>query len=308
MRFGVAVLNAYEGLGYPVGMVADPSVLVRLGQTAERLGFDRVWANDHPVTPTFLRDEHPHHYDALATLSAVARATRRIGLGTAVIALPQRDPVDLAHQASLLDQLSGERLVLGLGLGAYREEFIALRPDRAKERRGPLFDEAIGLLRAQLPRVPLYIGGHGVPATRRAARVGDGWIPGWQPFDVLAERVALLRRELARNGRGPGDVRIAVELSARVASRHEDAIRAYEGSRFVRHRRSRDTTGREQSLMTASNLVGSSDAIKDKIARLEALGVDECAALAFPAESVGELEEQWTRFAEEVLPRIASAT
>jgi len=308
MRFGVAVLNAYEGLGYPVGMVPDPSVLVRLGQTAERLGFDRVWANDHPVTPSFLRDEHPHHYDALATLSAVARATHRIGLGTAVIALLLRDPVDLAHQASLLDQRSGGRLVLGLGLGAYREEFVALRPDRAKERRGALFDEAIGVLRAQVPRVPLYVGGHGVAGVKRAARVGDGWIPGWQPFDVLAERIALLRRELERNGRNPGAVQIAVELSAHIAPRHEDAVREYEESRFVRHRRSRDTSGRDQSLMTASNLVGSPDAIKEKIARLDSLGVDECAALAFPAETLGELEEQWTRFAAEVLPRIASAT
>jgi len=308
MRFGVAVLNAYEGLGYPVGMVPDPSVLVRLGRTAERLGFDRVWANDHPVTPSFLRDERPHHYDALATLSAVAGATRRIGLGTAVIALPLRDPVELAHQASSLDQLSGGRLVLGLGLGAYREEFVALRPDRAKERRGALFDEAIGQLRAQRPRIPLYVGGHGVDAIKRAARVGDGWIPGWQPFDVLAERIALLRRELERNGRDAGAVQIAVELSARIAARHEDAVRAYEGSRFVRHRRSRDTTGRDQSRMTASNLVGSPDTIKEKIARLESLGVDECAALAFPAESIDELEEQWTRFAAELLPRIASAT
>ena len=300
MRFSVALPTAYEGLGYPVGMVRDPSSLLRLARTAERLGFDGLWANDHLVTPAFLRGESPHFYEAMVTLASVAAVTQRLRLGTAVLALPLREPVLLARQAATLAALSGGRFVLGLGLGAYPEELAEIRPEAVGRPRAELFAETLVALRAHLgdARIPIYAGGHGTAAVTRAAREGDGWMPGWQPFDVLTERIDLLRRELAAHGRDARAVAIAPELSATIAPRHEDAVRRYESSRFVRHRLARDTTGRDRSLMTASNLVGSPDAIREKIARLEALGVDECAALAFPAESIDDLENQWTMLAE----------
>jgi alkanesulfonate monooxygenase SsuD/methylene tetrahydromethanopterin reductase-like flavin-dependent oxidoreductase (luciferase family) len=299
MRFSVALPTAYEGLGYPVGIVRDPASLLRLARTAERLGFDGLWANDHLVTPDFLRGESPHFYEAMVTLASVAAVTQRLRLGTVVLALPLREPVLLARQAATLAALSGDRFVLGLGLGAFPEELAAIRPEVSRRSRAALFAQTLAALRAHLgdARIPIYVGGHGTAAVSRAARDGDGWMPGWQPLDVLAERIALLRRELAACGRDAHAVAVAPELSATIAPRHEDAVRRYESSRFVRHRRARDTSGRDQSNMTASNLVGSPDAIREKIARLEALGVDECAALAFPAESVDDVEDQWTTFA-----------
>ena len=308
MKFSVALPSAYEGLGYPIGMVRDPGALALLARAAERLGYDGVWANDHLVTPRFLRgsaDGPPAFYEPLVTLAHVAAVTTRIGIGTAVLALPLREPALLAKQAATLDALSGGRLILGVGLGAYPEELAAVRPDRAAARRGTLFDEAlVGLRRwsddtASAPRrrIPLYVGGHGTQAIARAARLGDGWIPGWQPLPELRRRIALLREECARAGRDPRSVAVAPELSASIAGRHEYAVARYEASRFVRHRRSRGRTGRDASLMAASNLVGSPDTIRERVAGLAEAGVDHCAALAFPAESVGELVEQWQAFA-----------
>lgn len=297
MRFGVALHNAYEGLGYPIGFAADPSLFARLARTAETLGYDSVWVNDHAVVPRFLAGDRPHWYPALPTLAQAAAVTTRVRLGTAVIALPLHDPVVLARDAAALQASSGGRLVLGVGLGAFREEYVALGGSRAP-RRG-ILDDGITVLRSRLD-APLYVGGHGERAVDRAARVADGWIPGWQPPDVLRERVARLRETAAAAGRPP--VAVALELSARIADRHEDAVREYEESRLVRHRRSRDTSGRDLSLMTASNLVGSAETIRDKVAMLEELGVDECGALAFPAEDEAELVDQWERFARAVRP------
>lgn len=315
MKFSVALHTAYEGLGYPIGFTADAATFVRLAQAAESLGYNAVWANDHLLTPRFLRDGAdgpPHFYEPLITLAHVAAVTKRIRLGTAVLALPLRDPQLLAKQVATLDALTGGRLMLGIGLGAYPEELAESHPTRARRGRGAVFDEHLAALRGFLDSadrapapvqrpLPLYVGGHGTRAVERAARQGQGWIPGWQPIAVVRERVALLRARLADAGRDVLAVEVAPELSATIASRHEDAVRRYETSRFVRHRLARDRTGREGGLMTASNLVGSPEAIRERVATLADAGVDHCAALAFPAETIAELLEQWEQFAMDVV-------
>src|SRR5262249_27363649 len=139
------------------------------------------------------------------------------------------------------------------------EELAEIRPDAARRPRADLFDDALTALRHRLgeTRIPLYMGGHGLEAVTRAAEHGEGWMPGWRPIAELRERVALLRTKEQRAGRAPRSVTVAPELSARIARRHEDAVAAYETSRFVRHRISRDTASRDGSLMARSNLVGS---------------------------------------------------
>ena len=78
---------------------------------------------------------------------------------------------------------------------------------------------------------------------------------------------------------------------------------SYEASRFARHRRSRDPAKRDSTLVTASNLVGSPEAIRERVAALADAGVDHCAAIAFPAETVDELLDQWGLFSAEILSR-----
>lgn len=322
MKFSVALHTAYEGLGYPVGFIGDATTFAHLAQAAESLGYDAVWANDHLVTPRFLQcgvDGPPNFYEPLITLATVATATKRVRLGTAVLALPLRDPRLLAKQAATLDALTGGRLMLGVGLGAYSEELARSHPGRARRGRAAVFEEHLAALRdlldsrdqapspAQHP-LPLYIGGHGMRAVEHAARHGQGWIPGWQPLAVLRERVALLRARLADAGRDTHAVEVAPEISATIAIRHEDAVRRYETSRFVRHRLSHDRTGRDGELMSASNLVGSPEAILERVAALAEAGVDHCAAIAFPAETVTELLEQWDQFATDVVRPMRTAS
>jgi probable F420-dependent oxidoreductase len=329
MKFSVALPNAYEGLGYPIGFARDPATFARLARIAESLGYDGVWANDHLSTPRFLRgsaERRPSFFEPLITLAHVAAVTERLRLGTAVLALPLRDPVALAKQVATLDALSSGRLTLGVGLGAYPEELAAARPERANAARAVIFDDSIEALRllldegggsyrggsvlfadvelapAPLQRpFPIYVGGHTTRSIERVTRWGQGWIPGWQPLGELRERIKTLRERLVAAGRDPAAVEVAPELSATIARRHEDAVRRYETSGFVRHRRSRDRTGRDPALMTLSNLVGAPEAIVERTGAMAEAGVDQCAAIAFPAESVDELIEQWEFFAAEVL-------
>ncbi len=331
MKFSVALPTSYEGLGYPVGFARDGSTFVRLARAAEALGYDGVWANDHLVTPRFLRDSPdgaPGFYEPLLVLAQIAGATHRVRLGTAVLALPLRDPLALAKQVATLDVLSGGRVTLGVGAGAYPEEFAAVHPERSAADRRATFAENLAALRqlldegggsyagrwvrfddvelspapAQRP-FPLYIGGHTQLAIERAARWGQGWMPGWRPIGELREWISRLRERVAEIGRAPGSVEVAPELSATIASRHEDAVRRYADSRFAHHRRSRDPAKRNPALVTASNLVGGTDAILKRVAALADAGVDQCAALAFPAESVDELLDQWGLFSAEILSR-----
>jgi probable F420-dependent oxidoreductase len=326
MKFSVCLPTGFEGLMHPIPFV-EPDDFVRLAQLCERLGYDSVWGNDHITTQHYVRakfaDAVPRYYEPLIVLAQIAGATSRLRLGTAVAVLPMRDPVYLAKQASTLDQLSSGRFMLGLGIGAYREEFAAWNTKLRGARRGEMMDEGLAALAALLaekrcsfegkyfgfkdielapkPRqspFPLYIGGHNLEAVERAARYGSGWLPGWRPPSELKERIMLLKSRAAALGRAPSAIEIAPQFSVTLAKTPEEAERRYQQSGLVAHRKSLAYTGRDLSQQITANLVGSPETVLAKIASLAAIGVDHCCALMFPADAISEMEEQIEWFAE----------
>src|ERR1043165_5791228 len=138
MRIGVSLPN--------VGLDHAKEMLLPVATAADRLGFDSVWAAHHVVLPYERASRYPYQrsgteiamspgmqwLDPLIALAVVAGATERVGLGTSVLVLPYRNPVNLAAEAAALDVLSGGRLVLGVGAGWMREEFEALGIDPAE--------------------------------------------------------------------------------------------------------------------------------------------------------------------------------
>jgi alkanesulfonate monooxygenase SsuD/methylene tetrahydromethanopterin reductase-like flavin-dependent oxidoreductase (luciferase family) len=103
--------------------LARPEAALPLARLAEDLGYGSWWAQDHVVLPTAPGapiDPRTPVVDPLVHLAAVAAVTRRMTLGTAVVILPQRNPLVLAKQAASLDVLSGGRFVLGSGPGGSR--------------------------------------------------------------------------------------------------------------------------------------------------------------------------------------------
>src|SRR5690606_12467245 len=149
MRFSVAIPTCKEGLSYPLPF-AGPEEIIRVAQSAEQLGYHSVWGNDHITAPRYVRetfDQPPNFYEPLIVLAYIAASTRRIKLAPSVIVLPMREPVYLAKQVATLDVFSGGRFILGVGVGAYREEFEAIHPDLAPTaQRGQMVDESLEAL------------------------------------------------------------------------------------------------------------------------------------------------------------------
>ena len=181
--------------------------VVRLAKAIERIGFDQLDVFDHVVmgfpTPNRSAPMYPPKMpilEALMTLAHIAAVTDRIGLGTEVLVLPQRQPVLVAKQVSTLDTLSSGRVRLGVGVGWQESEYDALGENF--HDRGRRMDEAIKVLRAywgdvevshqgaaysstamamepkppQGRNLPLWIGGHSERALKRVGELGDGWL------------------------------------------------------------------------------------------------------------------------------------
>jgi len=332
MRFSVQLPTCTEGLVNPVPFAA-PEDFVRLAQGAERLGYAGVWGNDHITAAPYVRQKWsnpPNFYEVLVTLATVGAHTRRVHLGTALIVLPLRDPVLLAKQVATLDRLTGGRVILGVGLGAYREEFEAQWPRRTAQRRGDIFDEALEALRRlfterqasyagrhvafeklelfpkplQQP-FPIYVGGHNETAVARAARFGQGWLPGWRPFAEVRARTALLRRLTAEAGRDPTAVEAAVQFTLVLGRTDAEAAARYRETGMVQHRVSLAPTGRDPALAEANNLIGSPARVTDHLGVLRDAGVDHVCAIQFPHDTVNEMLEQMEWFARDVMPAFA---
>src|SRR3954470_8553774 len=156
MRVGVNVPNFGPG--------TDPGVLRDWARTVEGLGFDLLMVSDHvAVTPDVAEQYPAPFYEPFTTLSWLAGVTN-LKLGTTVLIAPYRHPLLVARMAANLNDLSGGRLVLGMGIGWARQEFAALGV--SFKDRGRLTDEVITTVRAawrdegyRAGDIPIWVGG-----------------------------------------------------------------------------------------------------------------------------------------------------
>jgi alkanesulfonate monooxygenase SsuD/methylene tetrahydromethanopterin reductase-like flavin-dependent oxidoreductase (luciferase family) len=184
---------------------------------AEALEFDTVWAGDHLACPAPV-------LDAALCLAAAAAVTEHVGLGFSVMLLGLRPAAWAAKQIATIEALSRGRLRLGVGVGGeFPEEFEAagvpvgergarlnealqVLPDllsgRPVEHAGRTLQLSVAALEPALASPPpVYVGGRGDAALKRAARYGDWWLPMWLEPPVLAERNARLADLAAEHGR-----------------------------------------------------------------------------------------------------------
>jgi probable F420-dependent oxidoreductase len=240
------------GLRYAsLGRNANGPAAVEIAQAAEAAGFESIWTVEHVVVPHGYQSRYPYSEsgrmgsgledfpipDPLIWLAFVASATRSIKLGTAILILPQRNPVITAKEVATLDHLSGgNRVLLGIGVGWLAEEFDALGVPF--KDRGARTDEYVAAMRAlwsqdrasfrgefvsfsdvfcrPLPaarKIPIIIGGDTKAAARRAGRLGDGYFPARTPGPELFDE---MRRAAEAAGRNPKDVELTVAAPADV--------------------------------------------------------------------------------------------
>jgi alkanesulfonate monooxygenase SsuD/methylene tetrahydromethanopterin reductase-like flavin-dependent oxidoreductase (luciferase family) len=182
------------------GPGADPGILRSWAQTVEGLGFDLLMVSDHVVITPDVAQQYPApFYEPFTTLSWLAGITSRVRLGTTVLLVPYRHPLLVARMAANLNQLSGGRLILGVGVGWAQEEFAAL--DVPFRQRGRLTDEYLQTWRAAWEneddyghgRIPIWVGGNSDAGIRRAVRLGDAWHPLRMTLDWLREATLRLK-------------------------------------------------------------------------------------------------------------------
>ena len=206
----------------------------------EEVGFDSVWATDHVLMPAELKEPYGQLLEPLTTLSYIASRCPKLKVGTSVLVLAQRNPVLVAKQAAALDVLSEGRLILGVGAGWVEKEFGFLNADF--HRRGRVLDESIRLMKALwkdevvnfdgeyfhvtdalfFPKpvnrdIPVWIGGNGPSALRRATRVGDGW----HPVGVDVGDFAAGARKLGEGGR---KLTLSVRMTTDVRKKRENYV------------------------------------------------------------------------------------
>ena len=238
----------------PLSAVAD---MTRIAVEGEAMGFDYLTFTDHVVLPDtkvpgypysesgeFYEDAPTERHEQLIGMAYIAAKTSRIRLVAAVLVVPHRPAVLAAKMLATLDVLSGGRLVVGIGAGWLKTEFDAVVTTPYPER-GAVTDEYIDAFRLlwtersprfagrytsfdgivlepkpiQRPHPPIWVGGEGPAALRRAARVGDAWYPigsnNKHLYDTLPRLeagIAKLRKAVASAGRDPASIGVCFRV------------------------------------------------------------------------------------------------
>ena len=335
MKFGVAIPTCTEGLLYPIPFASAGDIL-RVALAAERLGYHEVMGNDHRTTQAYVRQafpDPPGYFEPMMCLAYCAARTTSIRLMTGVLVLPLRHPVLLAKQAATLDQLSGGRLTLGIGVGAYREELEATRPELTLGSRAELMTEGILALNTLLTErvssfsgrwsqfrdvemfpkpiqdpLPIFSGGNASASIRRAAQYCQGWLPASLTPERLAAGREQLQQLAVEAGRDPDKISVAPQMVVCLGADNEDAQRRFQNSRIFEHLTTLQRAtlrGIDPTDYANINLVGDTDVV---IARVQALidaGADHLAGLLFVANTVEEMLEQMEMFREGVMTKFS---
>jgi probable F420-dependent oxidoreductase len=247
-------------IGISLG-VLRPALWAELTREADRLGYESVWMPEHLVIPVqaagspFAGSDHPPIpsdvpvFDVFGYLGFLAGQTEQIHFGTQVYNIGLRHPFSTARSVTTLDVVSAGRFEFGVGASWLEAEWEAVGLDFAS--RGRRVDEALDVCRrlwseqvvehhgeffdfgpvmfepkpTHSPWPPLHIGGDGPAALRRAAQLGDGWIPMNHTLDQIPEAASRMARLRQESGR-PGAVEItlgATGISVDDLRRHADA-------------------------------------------------------------------------------------
>jgi probable F420-dependent oxidoreductase len=234
------------------GALANRAAIAGLAQRAEALGYDSIFVSDRMLIPVKSTSAYPYSstgafplgpdepwLEALTAVTWLATITQRIHVGVSVLVIPYRNPVFTARALATADYLSGGRVILGAGIGWWREEFDALgvpfeeraartmeslrimkeiwtKPRVAFEGRFWHVVEAGGVRPQpiQKPHIPIWMGGHSEAALKRVVAIADAWHPlGLRPPVTLhppemAAAVRRLRAFASAAGRDPREITI----------------------------------------------------------------------------------------------------
>ncbi len=216
MKVGVNLINFGPG--------AEPKALARWARVVEDLGYHLLMTSDHiAITPDVAGRYPAPFYEPFSMLGWLAGITSRIELGTTVIIVPYRHPLETARATAVVDRLCGGRFIFGVGVGWAKQEFEAIGVPF--DKRGAMTNDYLQAIKAcwtqdiasyqgrfvsfhdihtaprpvQKPGPPIWVGGSSDAALRRAVLLGDAWHPIRSRVDWLRDTGMPKLREIARN-------------------------------------------------------------------------------------------------------------
>jgi alkanesulfonate monooxygenase SsuD/methylene tetrahydromethanopterin reductase-like flavin-dependent oxidoreductase (luciferase family) len=265
------------------------------------------------------------------TYATFANITERLRFMLGVITLPQRDVVLLAKQVATLDRLTGGRVMLGVGLGAYREEFEAVHPRLKGAHRGTMVEEGLEGLRrlfaderasftgryvqfadvelapkpAQRP-FPIYVTAHASSGLERVGRLGDGLIVAARSPDQTRREWAEARRAAEVHGRDPEALSLHVQTWLAFGDSTREAEERVLRSQHFRRMAAGDRRRTDEERLSeyrAGNLLGTPAAVAEQVKAFRAAGASHLGIILL-ADSMDELLADMEVFARKVVPAI----
>jgi len=227
-----------------------------IAKKAEELGFESIWYHEHPILPVTSESSLPatggeipwtyaHFSEPYISLAMAAAVTSKIKLATGITLVPERNPLILAKEISVLDRHSQGRFIFGVGAGWNREETTMMGGDF--DHRWTQTREAVEALKelwtkdeaeyhgqyydfppvycnpkpVQKPHPPVLLGGNAKNVLQRVAKWGDGWLPNRATPDQILESKKILEALESERGREPGSLTISVFGQAPETSRQQ---------------------------------------------------------------------------------------
>ncbi|MBT4162650.1 MAG: TIGR03619 family F420-dependent LLM class oxidoreductase [Gammaproteobacteria bacterium] len=225
-----------------MGSQSTPEIIQSILESADQAGIESAWIVDHiAIPPDDSEGSEGRYLDPLSTLAWMAGRTKSIKVGTSVLVLPYRPALPTAKTLATIQELSGGRLLLGVGIGWMDPEFKALGIDR--RQRGQISDETLRfihkcfdndvvetnnqpfLFRPRPERPPIYVGGSAPHAQERALKYGDGWLPMGR-LEKLQPAIAEFKNRASEVGH-PGEVVTFMPLEEGDLEVSKDRLLAY---------------------------------------------------------------------------------
>lgn len=286
-------------------------------QRVEELGFDSLWIGEHMLfyVPTF---------DAITVLAAFAARTQRILLGSAVLLLPLSHPTVVAKEVASLDIISNGRIILGVGVGGeFPPEFVACGVP-VKER-GRRTDEAIEVMRklwsesgvnhegrffrlqdanmqpkpVQKPGPPIWIAGRSEAAIKRAARLGDGYMPYLFSPERYRDSLEKVSAFAQQQGRDPTTIETGMYQFICVADTYEEARQRANQDLSIRYNQPFDR------IVDRYCVLGTPDRCAERLGEYVEAGVRHF--ILVPIPSPRGLDADLETYAREVVPTVRAA-
>lgn len=328
MRFGIIASHQYP---FEEDLRQRLAELFSLVELAQEVGYDSVWPYNH-----FLSNlQVPQVITMTAT---ILRYTDTMTVGTGVLLMPLFHPVHIAEEFATLDQISGGRVVLGVGIGYRDHEYEAMGVRRSERARRltesveliralwsgeevnhdgqfyPLRGQRIGIRPLTPGGPPLWIGSGARPAVQRAARLADAWLapgnapdPRYLPRAMRWHDTELAEAGISREGREyPVMIELYVGESREKAMAEVRPYIAREYDYYGHYEALRWQRDRFDELVDNTFVIGSPDEVAQRIAALRDLGFNHIIFRPFWCGMPAELSRRSVRlFAEEVIPRFA---